>query len=567
MVVGQRDASNWFRAESQHFIVFSDTTNEAVTQLLNNLEKLDYLLRIYTKAYRKTDHPGQKLTFYYHSRAAGLNEIDADTPADAIGLYRSCTSGVQGFGVHLTRIVSLDNEQLVKYPLNESLSYLFEAYTRHFLYRYTDIRAPTSFIDGFAQYFASTRFSDTQMVVGKTPTSIGDYLNFLNAGHRYSLEYTDVLEQNGTEGHNYAGGAGVRLEFEAKSWLLTHYMLSSEENRTRMNRYLNLVGRDVPPTTAFESAFGLKASEIANAMWRYQLGGVKVLQVELPSLPSAQISFRSLSRATGEFILADAVLKSCPSRKAGESLLQKISHQASSFPDNDFARLTLSRAQIDWGNARDALPYLTAATHNDGANFDALYLLGLANLRLSEQNKDAAKQAYLEASQSMLLRALSLNPDSPEAAFAFFKAEVSAKDEPSQLALERVISAWQNAREVNALARYAALAYAYSGNTSKAKSALRLLAQNARDPRMADWAKHWQSCLDAGVSRTEMLAEMRIDPIPNASFKEWTVDSASVMQNVAYNSGLENAQHFIDGQAQGNPMKPGDVLHNTPVQR
>ncbi|MEO7580718.1 MAG: hypothetical protein ABIT83_24200, partial [Massilia sp.] len=45
VVAGYKSPSKWFRAESQHFIVLSDTSNEEVTQLLNNLEKLDYLLR------------------------------------------------------------------------------------------------------------------------------------------------------------------------------------------------------------------------------------------------------------------------------------------------------------------------------------------------------------------------------------------------------------------------------------------------------------------------------------------------------------------------------------------
>jgi hypothetical protein len=566
-VVGQRDVSAWFRAESQHFVVFSDTSNEDITQLLNNLEKLDHLLRIYTKAYRKADRAEHKLTFYYHSRPADLNAIDANPPADAVGLYSSCASGVQGFGVHLWRIAGLDSTQLAKAPLNESLSYLFEAYTRHFLYRYTDIRTPTSFIDGFAHYFSSVRFSDNQLAVGRVPTGVGSYIQFLDQGHRYSLDYTDILEQNDSNGRNYAGTAGVRLEFEAKSWLLTHYMLSSEENRARMDKYLNLAARDIPATQAFERAFDLKVSDLASAMWRYSRGGLKVIQVELPSLPDARISFRSLPMADGEFILADAALKSCPGHRAGEALLQKVGDLARKFPNNDAGRLTLSRAQIDWGNARDALPWLTAATQGSKAGFEAFHLLGLANLRLAGQHNDAAGKAYLDAAQRNLSRALELNPASPEAAFALFKATVNATDEPSASALQGVIAAWENAHEVNTLAGAAALAHAYAGNVPKAKWALRMLARNVRDPDMAAWAKQWQSRLDAGASRADILAEMRREATPLASFKEWTIDSTSVMQTVVYNAGLEDAQHYLDGQAQGNPMKPGDVLHNSPTKR
>ena len=117
-IANYKKASPWFRAESQHFIVYADTNREATTELLNNLERLDFLLRIYTKPYRKANSSDQKLTFYYQNRVEGLNAIDAALPADSIGLYSSCPSGVQGFGFHLGETSQ-----------NEGLSYIFEAYT------------------------------------------------------------------------------------------------------------------------------------------------------------------------------------------------------------------------------------------------------------------------------------------------------------------------------------------------------------------------------------------------------------------------------------------------------
>ncbi|RZI94361.1 MAG: hypothetical protein EOP39_30560, partial [Rubrivivax sp.] len=238
-VAGKKAAvSQWFRAESPHFVVYSDAGEDDVALLLGNLEKLDHLLRIYTLPGSRAERQEPKLTLYFHNSVSDLREIDASPPADAVGLYSSCAAGVQGFGVHLERISSLADEQLDKAPLNETLSYVFEAYARHFLYRHTDIRTPASYVDGFAQYFSSVRFSEKQMVVGRVPKGLGGYLKFLGDGRQYSLDYDDVLQGNVANARNYAGAAGVRLEFEAKSWLLTHYMLSSDDNRQRLNRYL-----------------------------------------------------------------------------------------------------------------------------------------------------------------------------------------------------------------------------------------------------------------------------------------------------------------------------------------
>jgi hypothetical protein len=555
----KRDVSKWFRAESQRFVVYSDAREEDVSLLLDNLEKLDHLLRIYTLPLRQAERQEPKQTLYFHSRVSDLREIDDGMPADAVALYSSCASGAQGFGVHLERIPSLGDEQLDKSPLNETLSYAFEAYARHFLYRHTDIRVPASFVDGFAQYFSSVRFSDKQMVVGRTPRAIAQYLKFLGDGRKYSLEYEDVLEGKTANARNYGGAAGVRLEFEAKSWLLTHYMLSSDDNRRRLNQYLVLAGRGVSPTAAFERAFDLKTADIGKVMWRYGLRGTESMRVAHPSLPAAQVRFRALPRAAGEFVLADAALKSCPSRKAGESLLKKVAGLAARFPDDDLARLTLSRAQIDWGNPQEALPRLDAVLQGDDAHFEARYLLGMANLRLAESSEGDARRTHLQDARRHLQRARALNPQSPEAAFAAFKAEVAATDGPAVAALDGVISAWQTAREVDALARSAALAYAYAGQADEAFQTLGSLAQNARAAPTAQWAKQWQNRLEAGVTRGDILAEMRRSSVPDTSFKDWTIDKGQVMQKVERSHGLEAAESFIKEMERQNAAPPANA--------
>lgn len=172
-VTGSKEkVSPWFRAESQRFVVYSDAPAEDVELLLDNLEKLDHLLRLYTLPARPAPTREPKLTLYYPRDAADLAEIDADRPPLAVGLYSTCASGAQGAGVHLEPIPRLRDDQLERAPQDKTLPHAFEAYTRHFLYRHTGIRAPSSFIHGFAQYFSAVRFSDRQMVVGRIPAAL-----------------------------------------------------------------------------------------------------------------------------------------------------------------------------------------------------------------------------------------------------------------------------------------------------------------------------------------------------------------------------------------------------------
>jgi hypothetical protein len=368
---------------------------------------------------------------------------------------------------------------------------------------------------------------------------LAEYQRFLDEGSPYSLEYDQVLRNDLLGARNPGGPAGVRLEFSAKAWLLTHYMMSSEGNRRRLSRYLALVGEGASPTAAFERAFRIKVGDLGRVMWRYSLSKLQVLRVAPQDLLAA-----------GEFVLANAALKACPGPQAGTSLLKKVDALATRFPADSQARLTLSRAQIDWGDPQQALSRLTADLRDDDNDFEARYLAGMASLRLAARSDGDARRAYAQAARDHLQRARALNPLSTEAAHAFFRAAVAASDGPDDSVVQAVISAWQSAREVDALAASAALAYAYTGRADEADRILGAMARTASDGATASWAAQWQDRLEAGVTRGDILAEMRRDAAADAPFKEWTLHHPSVMRKVKLARGLEAAQYFINEQRQ-----------------
>lgn len=556
-VAGRKAAvSQWARAESAHFVVYTDTREEDVTALLDNLEKLDHLLRIYTGAKAVGEVPEPKLTLYYLARPERLRDIDGAMPADTIGLYASCAWGGQGFGGQIERIPRLTDAQLAKGALDPTLSAVFQAYARHFLYRHTDIRVPVAYIEGFAQYFSSVRFTAQEMVVGRVPPALARYLNFLGDGRRYSLEWRDVLEHNLAHARSYGGAAGVQLEFAARSWLLTHYMLSSEDNRQRLSRFLVLVGRGEPPISAFERAVGIQVSDLAGILWRYSLRGVQVLRLAHPELPVSRIRYRALPLAAGAVLINDAALKTCPDSADGPALLQGIAAQAVRFPGAEAPRLALSRAQTDWSDPQLALSGLQPLLQDDAPGVDAEHVAGEAARRLAAASEGEARRAHLEVARRHLLRAQSLAPGSPEVALARFNAEILSPDLPDEQVLADVVAAWKRTHEIAALGRAAALALAYEGRADEAHRALGVLAQDARDASLRAWALQWRSRLEAGVSRGELVVEMRSQALLLPTLKTWTLDLNAVAQEVELKQGLEAAADFIKAQQQQQMAAP-----------
>lgn len=561
VVNGQQNASHWFRAESAHFVVYSDTSHTNVSQLLDKLERLDYLLQLYASKDKKPSAT-PKLNLYYFKNFDDLRQLTPSQPAYAIGMYNSCAEGVQGFNAHLMfregASASLEKERE-----NVGLTYIFEAYARHFIYHNSDLRTPTWYIDGFAQYFASTRFSDTETVVGMAPQSIGDYLGSIHSTGRYdSLDYQDILRGNDSQGPSLAGKGGVRLEFQAKSWILTHYILSSSDNIQHFRHYVDLLIQGSEQTKAFEQAFGFNVKQLSKVLWRYKWQAAEALKTNLNGTDIGEISFDDLPSAANNLLLAKAALKSCPDDKRSVDLLQQVDREAKKFPHSDFAQLALSRAQIQANQPRDALAFLTAKTASDKSSYEAFYLLGRAQIRLAETSQGDARQQYIAAAKTNLLRACSLEPQAPEAFYAYFRAGLSAPEEPAEDALGAAVIAAKLAREVSSYSKYAALTYAYLGQTQNARNVLNTLASNQREPEVAEWAKAWSQKIASGISRDQILAEMRSPSADTGRFSEWTYANAEVMQAIALAANKANANNLIldqqhqakQGEQLGTPM-------------
>ncbi len=561
VINGQQRESDWFRAESPHFIVYSDTKREHVNQLINKLERFDYLLRLYAKPDASIDAE-PKLTLYYQSNIKDLKKIDKEQPSYAIGMYNSCTQGVQAFASHMYYGTNHD-VPLEKQPENEGLSYIFEAYARHFLYHHTDIRSPNWYIDGFAQYFANTRFSDSETVLGIPPQSIRDYLMYISGGNTYySLDYKDILLDNETKGHNIGGEAGVRLEFQARAWALTHYILSSNENIQHFRAYNQLVATGMEQTKAFEQSFGFPVKKLSNFLWKYKRKSAEGLKLNLTAGAGQDIQFSSLPISANKLALADAAIKACPTPAVGKSLLQDINTEAKKYPTSDYAQTILSRAQINWGDAKSTLPYLTSTAKGDNA--EAFYLLGTAQLKLATLSQGDEKKEYLKTAQHNLLTARNQNPASAETQYAYFQAGLLAQEMPTEETLNAAIKARKLAPEVSSYLRAAALSHAYLKQIPETEATLDLMSRNSRDPKMAEWAKTWQTKLSSGVARSALAAEMRTEIEPTPRFVEWTIASDSVMQAVQKASEMSAIAGFLQEQQIQDQARQGMGDSNQP---
>ena len=524
VVKGVRDPSAWFRIESQHLIVYSNDDPDDVIELVNNLERLDFLLRLYLKPFLDAQDATPKLTLYVQDRVSWPEEIGEHSPF-AVGLLNNCVSGTQVFTFDREKSWKLDNSSLLRAEDDFTLMTNLSLYAENFLYRHTRIRKPAWFVAGLTAYFGGARFTDTQMAIGRDAGTSYNWLQAIDDGKGdMRLSFDRVLNFTPRIQRAEVGTPGYyeRWEFLGRSFNLVHYALSTEENRNKTWKYLDLVNNGADSATAFADIFGLSGRDLDVAMWRYRQASLKIMQVDVPGLPKAHIDFTRLSRIEGEFVLDNAVLKTCPAPADGKKVLERLKVRAAKAPSVDFAQITLSRAQVEWGDPVEAIGYLTRAAENDPYNTEVHYLLGLAYAKLAE-SAGPDRQDLLASARANLAQAVILDADAPEISYALFRVGLMGTD-PTAADMARAIDAWRHGRDVAAFTRAAALAYAWLGDAANAYQAFNTLVRNDRDAESAAWAAAWLARLDKGVPRDELLAAMRGESPAAPNFRSWRVD-------------------------------------------
>jgi hypothetical protein len=520
IVKGVRDPSAWFRIESQHLVVYSNDDPDDVIELVNNLERLDAVLRLYLKPFLDGREALPKFTLYVQSRPDLPPELGA-IDSSAVALTSSCTAGTLAFTFSKAKSWKLDNASLLRPEDDYTLMTNFWLYADNFLYRHTRIRAPAWFFAGFDAYFGGMRFTDNQMLVGRDGGTAYNLLQEIDAGRIRRLRFDDVLRDRSPAGKFAVGSNGYyrQWEFLGRSFNLVHYMLSTEDNRNRMGKYLERVNDGSDPADAFADVFGLSGQELDAAMWRYRQASMKILQVEVPDLPRAHIEFTRLSRIEGDVVLDNAALKTCPAPAAGKSMLARLQQKAAQAPAVDLVRISLSRAQVEWGDPLDAIGYLTHAIDNDPYNPEPHYLLGLAHAKLAER-AGPDRQQQLAAARASLAQAALLAPEAPDVSYALFRVGLMDA-EPTDKDMTRAIDAWRHGHDVFAFARAAALAHAWLGDAAGAYRVFNTLARNTRDSGSAAWASAWLARLEQGVPRAELLAALRAERPMATGFRSW----------------------------------------------
>lgn len=526
-LTGPRRDAHWYRAESQHFIVYTDVRREDAIFLLNQLERLRYVLRGFLRQEAEPEPPEAKTELYYLSRSQDLEVIPHPGYHDLIGLNRSCEDGTQAYAVHLY-YNSTAGQPLEKRPENEGLSYIFQAYARHYLYQHSLDRKQVWFIDGFAHYFSTARFEGNQAVLGMAPQPFANLLRSSTFPSKLNYRYVLLAEQTDVQLPGMT--LDTKMEYQARAWVLVHYILSSPENLKRFGVYLQAVDAGTEPVKAFETAFDMSTAKFSEVSTKL-LQGLEATKATFKALPEADVSFFTLPESADKLLLWGSALKTCPSPSQGRSLLGKIRNEVPKYPDSVLAQRILSLAEAGWGDPNVAVAYLIRDGMPD--DFEGLYLLGRAQLSLARKSTGEARTVALKAARQAFAKASIIDATSTPTAWYYYRTAVLLDGRPDEDAQSAALTAWLQAPEIDTYALHAGLVYAWLGRKEEALKALKTVADNPRGRELRPVAQAWMTRIQAGADEASLLAAMQADyPSPGGGLYELTRASADTVRFV-----------------------------------
>ena len=361
-------AAEWRRAESPNFIVYADAPETRLRERVLQLE--DYHRLVGTATGIDTPPVRNKLTVYLLDDANDLRLV-RNVSGSVGGMYVATAIGVAAF---VSAQTSFGNDVLQ------------HEYAHHFLYQYAPRPYPAWFVEGFAEYFMTARFTEREIEFGGVPEN---RIRALNSGGWLPMERLLSGNLAGLDGRD-------RNRFYAQSWLATHYFYSNAERFGQLRAYLVALAGGADVRTALQQAIGLTPVQFERALIDHVRGG-RIL-VRRMTRGSAQavpaVTVTVLPRAADELMPARAALHVGQRDDFGQRLLARVRPIAARHGNDRFARRVLAEAEAMHGDGTAAdrlLDGLLAETPND---VELLYLKGMRHLRASrQQGQDAATQA------------------------------------------------------------------------------------------------------------------------------------------------------------------------------
>jgi hypothetical protein len=473
--------AEWKRAESPHFIVYGNVSEQALRERIGLLEDFDRLMRVITSV--NGPPAPTKLNIFILGSGADLRAVH-NIGTGVAGFYTATPDGIGAF---------IDGRQ----PNANEI--LFHEYAHHFMMQYAPNAYPLWYIEGFAEYFMTARF---------TPRAI-DIGNF-SRGRVAAIENPNWLPMDRILFGDLQGLNDVGMQqFYAQAWLTVHYFYSSPERRAVLRRYLAMA-RAGDPRAAFQSATGIAPAQFGQELRRY-IGPGQVTYHQMPrerSETPPPVTVMSVAGADDELMVFQAALTIGVDEPAQAALLQRLRASAARHQGNALASRLLGHAEALYGDSAAADRLLDGLLASAPHDAELLYLKGMRHL-IAAEHGETRDEAEARRARDFFSRAH--NEDENQFQTLYRYAE-SLRGDPAYVSENTsnvLLLAHDLAPQVSEITMNAAVMLMSRGEYGRA---IGLLAPLSSDPHNASLARAARNLIEQATAHLNPNARMPAAP-------------------------------------------------------
>ena len=310
--------AEWVEVRSTNFRFLSEDDPSEVVERVENLEKLDKIVRTVTG----NDQPPSPLPVTaYELNTMGDVQESSFGVAGAAAYYTTSEQGAHLVTFHRPVKVRVSGSRTSRtYRIQDEVTQ--HEYLHHLMFQYFPTNYPTFYPEGFAEYYGTMQFEDDDViVVGHAPFGrLESMSNWLDVKDMLTAKsYADVRNLSGL----YAQG-----------WLLTHMAASRPERGKQLQQYLRAVSQGTPYEKAATDAFG-DLDKFNDELRRYK-DEVTALTIKLDGIDPGKVEVRKLSPVEEQLVEVEMALRSTIKYSELPGLANKVRSVASSDPNDPY---------------------------------------------------------------------------------------------------------------------------------------------------------------------------------------------------------------------------------------
>jgi hypothetical protein len=468
-------AESWIRAESDHFLIYS---NVSETKTITYVKKLEAFRTLTNMLLVSGENAAQtKFQIYLLGDPDQIRIVRPNFSENIAGVYFHCGEGSSAYS---TAPSYASNE--------ENLTILFHEYAHHVMFQHARSYYPTWFVEGFAEYLSTADPGNNQITVGES--SMRGYTLKKDRWIGFDKVLNPQFKAN--SGDKNLDDWDVE-RFYAQSWLLAHYMLSDPARSKALYAYFSALGDGADPILSWESITGIKVDTLHRVLDRYY-HNMYFMKVPVPDYAGSAIKITKLAEGTEQYIVEGSLLTTCPDAALGKATLSSLVALKSKLASNRGYRLDLARAQLLYGDPTEADADLKQMLADDPNDFQTNYLLGRVRMVQAEQKDGMAKSELIDQARAFFLTAFRTNRLNAPNLYYLARSFGNKPNFPDANALNAADGAHHLAPAVLEYAIFDAFA---NLSNNKPEKAVAVLTPLGNDPHNQDQAMRVRKAIEA----------------------------------------------------------------------